>query len=107
MIESNKNEIIANLSNLGAHSIAYYKTPKSIGGGGKSFVGLSNEWLATSQIASSNFLHTNLISDYTIIKPGTKDSVVIQGDSKYWTIQMTVKESSLPNKMKLTLIKRK
>ena len=38
-VESNKNAVVADLNNLAAKAMQYYKTPKAMGGGEGSFVG--------------------------------------------------------------------
>jgi Tfp pilus assembly protein PilE len=38
-VESNRNAIVADLNNVAAKAMQYYKTPTAMGGGGNSFVG--------------------------------------------------------------------
>jgi hypothetical protein len=84
--KANKLEITGTLMNLAASSKAYYKTPKTHGGGGKSFKGLINGWIPKHQLSSDN---SYIKTKYSVVK--MEDSYVIfQGESKFWKVQMKV-----------------
>ena len=84
--KKNKLEITGTLMNLAASSKAYYKTPKTHGGGGKSFIGLMDSWISKSQLSSDNVY---IKTKYSVVK--MEDSYVIfQGESKFWQIQLKV-----------------
>ena len=84
--KANKLEITGTLMNFAASSKAYYKTPRSHGGGDKSFKGLINGWIPKHQLSSDN---SYIKTKYSVVK--MEDSYVIfQGESKFWKVQMKV-----------------
>ncbi len=84
--KANKREITSTLMNLVAQSRAYYKSPRTHGGGGKSFKGLMNGWISKSQLSSNN---SYIKTKYSVVK--MEDSYVIfQGKSKFWQVRLKV-----------------
>jgi len=74
-----KREILINESNnLGSIAIAYYKKPRMMGGGGKTFLG----WQVPTQLANTvNGSYTAQVSYDNIIIIGTGTEVVTNNDS--------------------------
>ncbi|MCK5051394.1 MAG: hypothetical protein KAS53_06640 [Candidatus Cloacimonetes bacterium] len=86
--KANKLEITSTLMNLAAQSKAYYKTPKTHGGGGKSFKGLMNGWMSNSQLSSDNSF-SYIKTKYSTVE--IEDNyVILQGKSKFWQMQLKV-----------------
>ncbi len=85
---ANKLEINSTLMNLAAQSRAYYKTPKTHGGGGKSFKGLMNGWMSNSQLSSDNSF-SYIKTKYTAVEI-EENYVILQGKSKFWQMQLKV-----------------
>jgi len=74
-----KREILINEShNLGSIAIAYYKKPRMMGGGGKTFLG----WQVPTQLANTvNGFYTAQVSYDNIVIIGTGTEVVTNNDS--------------------------
>ncbi|MDP4115147.1 MAG: hypothetical protein Q8903_03385 [Bacteroidota bacterium] len=68
-VESNRNAIVADLNNLAAKAIQYYKTPTAMGGGGNSFVGYV---IPTGLGSTAN-------GTFTISTAGTDAAIVFTG----------------------------
>jgi hypothetical protein len=84
--KANKLEITGTLMNFAASSKAYYRTPKTHGGGGKSFIGLMDSWISKSQLSSDN---SYIKTKYSAVE--MEDSYVIfQGESKFWQVRLKV-----------------
>lgn len=74
-----KREILINEShNLGSIAIAYYKKPRMMGGGGKTFTGWT---IPNSMIATVNGSYNAQVSSDNIIIIGTGTEVVTNNDS--------------------------
>lgn len=74
-----KREILINEShNLGSIAIAYYKKPKMMGGGGKTFTGWT---IPSSMLATVNGSYTANVSSDNIVITGTGTEVVTNNDS--------------------------
>jgi hypothetical protein len=83
---ANKLEITSMLMNLAASSKAYYRTPRTHGGGGKSFIGLMDSWISKSQLSSDN---SYIKTKYSAVE--MEDSfVILQGESKFWQARLKV-----------------
>ncbi|MDP4115145.1 MAG: hypothetical protein Q8903_03375 [Bacteroidota bacterium] len=68
-VESNKNAVVADLNNLAAKAMQYYKTPTAMGGGQSSFAGYA---MPTGMGQTAN-------GAYTISTAGTATSIVFTG----------------------------
>lgn len=85
----NKDEIISTLMNFAASSNAYYRTPKSHGGGGRSFKGPIEEFVNFKDYGKNpNFL-SKVNNNYEIIEL-YDDYLILQGKSKFWKVQIKV-----------------
>ncbi len=74
-----KREILINEShNLGSIAIAYYKKPRMMGGGGKTFTGWT---IPSSMLATVNGSYTANVSSDNIVITGTGTEVVTNNDS--------------------------
>jgi len=74
-----KREILINEShNLGSIAIAYYKKPRMMGGGGKTFTGWT---IPSSMLATVNGSYTAQVSSDNIVITGTGTEVVTNNDS--------------------------
>jgi len=95
-VDQNRAVVIADLKSLASKAQHYYSRPLVIGGGGKSFVGVTVD-NGISILASSGFAD-NANGTYTINEPGgTVTQVVLHGvgkvvmsDGTYATYDMTV-----------------
>lgn len=74
-----KRELLAGESNnIGSIAISYYKKPKMMGGGGRTFTG----WQIPSQLeATENGSYTATVSEDNVIIIGTGTEVVTGSDS--------------------------
>ena len=74
-----KREILVNEShNIGSIAISYFKKPKMMGGGGKSFSG----WTIPTTLQSTvNGSYTAQVSASNVVITGTGTEVVTDGDS--------------------------
>ena len=89
-IESKRDILIDETSYLGTMAIQYYKKPKEMGGGGKSFIG----WSIPSpmvQTFNGNFM-TASISSSEVVITGTGTEVVTGTDSIKVKTTVTEKE---------------
>ncbi|GMU86563.1 MAG: hypothetical protein AMXMBFR48_18050 [Ignavibacteriales bacterium] len=68
-VQANRDAIIADLNNLAATAMQYYKKPTNLGGGGNSFVGFA---LPTGMGSNAN-------GTYTISTAGTATTIIFQG----------------------------
>lgn len=104
MIQENHDEITDLLMHFGATSKAYYRTPKSHGGGGRqTFRGLTDSWLNFTKVLD-NRSQPKCPAKYTVVQ--IEDSfLILQGESKYWKIQLEVRSDV--NRFKIISTKRK
>jgi hypothetical protein len=78
-VEAKRDVLIEETSSLAAMSIQYYKKPREMGGGGKSFMG----WTIPPQMVQTvngNFM-TSTVSPAQVIITGTGSEVVTGNDS--------------------------
>ncbi len=78
-IESKRDVLIEETTNLGTIAIQYYKKPRELGGGGKSFTG----WTIPPQMiqtANGNFMTASITQSQVVIT-GTGTEVVTGVDS--------------------------
>lgn len=68
-VESNRNAIVADLNNIAAKAMQYYKTPTAMGGGGNSFAGYA---LPTGMGTTAN-------GTISITTAGTATTIVFTG----------------------------
>ncbi len=87
--KANKHEITGTLSNLAAQSIAYYKTPKTHGGGGGSFKGSIEEFVNLKDYGKNPNVLSKVNNKYEIIEL-QDDYLILQGKSKFWKVQIKV-----------------
>ena len=95
-VDHNRSVVIADLKTLASKAQHYYSRPSTMGGGNKSFVGLTADARGIGLLAGTAFTN-NANGTYTIITDGTATQVVIQGvgkvvmeDGTYPTYTMTV-----------------
>lgn len=99
--------MIGDLTTLAAKAQQYYAKPVSLGGGGKSFAGLSTDSTSLGILASTAFTN-NANGTYTIKTAGTSTQVVLHGVGKvaidatnFPEYDMTVTtQTQTPNKIK-------
>ena len=87
--KTNKLEITSTLMNLAACSIAYYKTPKTHGGGGGSFKGSIEDYLNIKDYGKNTNFSSIIKNKYEIIKL-QDDYLILQGKSKFWKVKVKV-----------------
>ena len=88
--KANKLEITSTLMNIAACSIAYYKTPKTHGGGGNtSFTESIENYLNLKDYGKNTNFLSILNNKYEIIELHD-DYLILQGKSKFWKVQMKV-----------------
>jgi len=80
-VDQNRDSVVADLTALAATAQQYYIKPISLGGGGRSFVGLTADAIGLGLLASTNFTD-NLNGTYTIKTAGTATSIVFHGVGK-------------------------
>lgn len=80
-ISSNRDAIANDLANIAARAQQYYNTPAAMGGGGRSYLGLTADSVGMAKLIPSLSAH-NSNGDYTIVRPGTTLQVVLQGVGK-------------------------
>ena len=105
IIQENHDEIYDLLMQFGSISKAYYKTPKSHGGGGRqTFRGVTTgRWLNFSKQLENRIL-PKCLAKYSTVQ--IEDNfLILQGESKYWKIQLKV--SSDESRPKIISTKRK
>jgi Tfp pilus assembly protein PilE len=73
---SNRDALGNDLLNIAARAHEYYRKPQTIGGGGRSFVGLSNDAAGIRRLISTT---VNPNGSYAIITAGTSSMVEIEG----------------------------
>ena len=95
-VDHNRALVIADLKTLASKAQHYYSRPSTMGGGNKSFVGLTADARGIGMLAGTAFTN-NANGTYTIATDGTATQVVLQGvgkvvmeDGTYATYQMTV-----------------
>ena len=96
IIQENHDEISDLLMRFGVISKAYYKTPESHGGGGRqTFRGVTDNRLNFTKVLETR-VPPKCPAKYTAVQ--IEDSfVILQGESKYWKIQLEVRsEESRP-----------
>lgn len=80
-VDQNRSSVLSDLTALAATAQQYYNKPISIGGGGKSFAGLTADATGLGILASASFTD-NLNGTYTIKTAGTATTLVIHGIGK-------------------------
>jgi Tfp pilus assembly protein PilE len=106
-VDQNRTAVIGDLTTLAAKAQQYYAKPVSLGGGGKSFAGLSTDSTSLGILASTAFTN-NANGTYTIKTAGTSTQVVLHGVGKvaidatnFPEYDMTVTtQTQTPNKIK-------
>src|SRR5208283_3443641 len=77
-LDHNRNLVIADLKTLASKAQQYYSRPQTMGGGNKSFVGLTADARGIGMLAGIAFTD-NANGTYTIMSDGTTTEVDIQG----------------------------
>lgn len=85
-IEQKRNEIINECSLIASDAQLYYRKPRSLGGGSKSFTGWTVPQKFTSTVAG--FFVSTIVTPNQVIITGTGNDVVTGGDSV--KVQLTV-----------------
>ena len=80
-IDHNRALVIADLKTLGAKAQHYYSRPATMGGGNKSFVGLTADVRGVGMLAGTAYTN-NANGTYTIKTDGTATEVVLHGVGK-------------------------
>jgi len=87
--DSNKDSIIAELTNMGTLSLQYYQKPVTVAGGGRSFT----NWQIPSQ------LDTTINGTYTISQANNNQLILIgspiQGNGYTWNVRSTITTSGI------------
>ena len=87
--KNNKLEITSMLMNFAASSNAYYRTPKSHGGGGRRFKGPIEEFVNFKDYGKNPNVLSKVNNNYEIIEL-YDDYLILQGKSKFWKVQIKV-----------------
>ncbi len=88
--KANKLEITSALMNIGNQSLAYFRIPISMGGGGNtSFTESIEDYLNLKDYGKNTNFLSIVNNKYEIIKL-QDDYLILQGKSKFWKIQMKV-----------------
>ena len=95
-VDHNRALVIADLKVLASKAQHYYSRPSTMGGGNKSFVGLTADARGIGMLAGTAYTN-NANGTYTVKTDGNATSVVLQGvgkvvmsDGTYATYEMTV-----------------
>jgi hypothetical protein len=80
-IDHNRALVISDLKTLGAKAQHYYTRPMTMGGGSKSFVGLTADVRGVGMLAGTKYTD-NANGTYSIKTDGTTTNVVLQGVGK-------------------------
>ncbi len=96
-VDHNRAVVIADLKTLASKAQHYYSRPSTIGGGSRSFIGLTADSRGIGMLAGTNFTD-NANGTYTILPPGgTLTQVILHGvgkvalsDGTFPTYDMTV-----------------
>jgi len=80
-VDENRSSVVADLTALASTAQQYYDKPICIGGGGKSFAGLTADATGLGILASTSFTD-NLNGTYTIKTAGNATTVVFHGVGK-------------------------
>jgi len=80
-VDHNRALVIADLKVLGAKAQHYYSRPTSLGGGSKSFVGLTADVRGVGMLAGTKYTD-NANGTYTIKTDGTVTDVILRGVGK-------------------------
>ncbi|MCK4653901.1 MAG: hypothetical protein KAU01_05615 [Candidatus Cloacimonetes bacterium] len=87
---ANKNDILSMLMNLGNQSLAFFRIPISMGGGGNtSFTESIEDYLNLKDYGKNTKFFSIVNNKYEIIEL-QDDYLILQGKSKFWKIQMKV-----------------
>ena len=70
-VDANRNAVVANLNNIAAMAIQYYKKPASLGGGGNTFTGFAMPTNMGSNV-SGTYTVTVVAQTATIVGVGTE-----------------------------------
>lgn len=96
-VTSNKDAIASDLLNIFARVQQFYNTPRSMAGGGRSYVGLTADAAGMLRLVSTDF-SSNGNGVYTIRTAGTATSIILQGvgnsvmsDGSYPTLSCTIR----------------
>lgn len=99
-VDHNRALVIADLKVLGAKAQHYYSRPATMGGGSKSFVGLTADARGIGMLAGTKYTD-NANGTYSIKTDGTSTEVVLHGvgkvamsDGTFPTYDLTVSISS-------------
>jgi len=89
-IDGKRDLLVSECSNIATIAISYYKKPREMGGGGKTFTG----WQIPSQlVATMNGSYTAQVSPNNVIIVGTGTEVVTGNDSI--KVQTTVSANAI------------
>jgi len=80
-VDHNRAVVIADLKYLSTKAIQYYSRPTTMGGGSRSFVGLTADARGIGMLAGAKYLD-NANGTYTIKTAGTATEVVLHGVGK-------------------------
>jgi hypothetical protein len=99
-VDHNRAAVIGDLKKLAVKAQQYYARPTTLGGGGRSFVGLTADAVGIAQIASGSFTD-NSNGTYTITTAGNATTITFHGvgkvdigDGTFPTYEMTVSATS-------------
>ena len=93
-IEHNRSLMIADLKILGTKAVHYYSRPMTMGGGNKSFVGLTADSAGIGWLAGTKYTDNNN-GTYSIKVAGTSTQVVLHGIGKVMMPDETYPEYDL------------
>jgi len=93
-IEHNRSQMIADLKILGTKAVHYYSRPMTMGGGNKSFVGLTADSAGIGWLAGTKYTD-NSNGTYSIKVAGTSTQVVLHGIGKVMLPEGTYPEYDL------------
>ncbi len=96
-ISANRDAVSNDLVNLAARAQQFYRRPTALGGGGNSFVGLTNDDAGLAKLTNMGAAG-NSNGKYSISSTGTANAVTIQGVGKemvggnYVTMQIMARD---------------
>ncbi len=80
-VDHNRALVIADMKTLGSKAQHYYSRPTTLGGGGKSFIGLTADARGVGMLAGTKYTD-NANGTYTIKTDGTATDVILLGVGK-------------------------
>jgi hypothetical protein len=80
-VDHNRASVISDLKTLGSKAQHYYSRPMTMGGGSKSFVGLTADVRGIGMLAGTKYTD-NANGTYTIKTDGTATDVILRGVGK-------------------------